>query len=303
MTIYTQVAKNRAKTAFFLLFFMALFLAVGWTLSYLFDSPIILAIAAVLVIIQGAVSIWSSDKVALASARAIPLDQDPQRFQRAYRLTENLAITAGLPVPRLYLIDDSAMNAFSTGRNKDHAAIALTAGLIDNLNDNELSGVIAHELSHIGDGDILLMGVVMVMAGMIALLSDIFLRSMFWGFAGRRRDSDGTSMIILVIGIVLSILAPFAAMLIQLAISRKREFMADEKAVLLTRYPEGLIGALRKIGDDEAPLEVANRGNAFMYISDPLHGHWLSNLFSTHPPISERIRLLEVGSGMPVDGS
>lgn len=300
MTLYTQVANNRAKTFFFLLLFAALFLAVAWFFDFYFNSPLILYIAAAVVIVQAIVAWWSSDSVALASARCVPLDLDPVRDERVRRLTTNLAISAGLPLPRLFVIPEPAINAFSTGRDPKHAAVAVTLGAIDKLDDNELSGVIAHELSHIGNEDIRLMGLVMVMAGLVVLLSDILLRSMFWGIGGRRRDNDdgGGSGPLLIIGLILALLAPFFAMLIQLAISRKREFMADETGVLITRYPEGLIHALQKIEADEEPLMVANRGNAFMYFANPLHGHWLAGLFADHPPIEDRIRAIEQGSGM-----
>lgn len=296
MTLYTQVSSNRFKTAFYLVLFSLLFLGLAYVVSLYYGSVDIVAIAAVIVIIQGIASYWFSDSIALVAAKARPIDGDP-RGGRIHRLTENLCITAGLPVPRIFLIDDTAMNAFATGRGKDHAAIAVTTGLADRLDDNELAGVIAHELSHIGNEDIRLMGMVMVMAGLIALISDIFLRNMFWG---RRRDNgnnDGGAILI-VIALVLAILAPIAATLIQLAISRKREYMADATGVLITRYPEGLIGALKKIGGDEEPLEVANRGNAFMYFSNPLHSQWFSGLFSTHPSIESRIEALSEGSGM-----
>ncbi len=298
MTLYTQVSSNRGKTVFFLLLFSLLFLGIGWFASYYFDSQIILLVVAAVVIVQGIVSWWFSDSIALLSAKAVPLDQDPSRKARVTRLTETLVITAGLPMPRLYLIDDTAMNAFATGRDRQHGAIALTTGLVDQLNDNELSGVIAHELSHIGNEDIRLMSMVMVMAGVVALLSDVILRSMFYGNRRSREDEGNTQGVILIVGIALAILAPLFATLIQLAISRKREFMADANAVLLTRYPEGMISALRKISGDEEALEVANRGNAFMYFANPLKGQWLASLFATHPPIEQRIAALEKGSGM-----
>ncbi len=297
MTLYTQVSNNRGKTVFFLLLFSLIFLGIGWFASYYFDSPVILLVVAAVVIIQGLVSWWFSDKIAIASAKAVPIERDPKRQARVTRLTEVLIITAGLPMPKLYLIDDTAMNAFATGRDQKHAAVALTTGLVDQLDDNELSGVIAHELAHIGNEDIRLMSMVMVMAGVVALLSDIILRSMFFG--NRRRENEGNSQaILMVIGIALALLAPLFASLIQLAISRKREFMADATGVLITRYPEGLISALRKISSDKEPLEVANRGNAFMYFSNPLRGQWLASLFSTHPPVDQRIAALEAGSGM-----
>lgn len=303
-TLYTQVAANRRKTVLWMLVFSALFLALGYLISWYFQSPIIIVIAAVWVIIQGIVSFEFSDSIALASAKAQPLEEavPPAQQARVKRIMENLSITAGIPMPRIYVIPDAAMNAFATGKDHEHAAIAVTAGLLSTMDDNELTGVLAHELSHIGNEDIRLASMVMVMAGLIALISDIFLRSMFWG-GGRRRgnsDNDGAA-IMMIIAIVLAILAPIAATLIQLAISRKREYMADASGVLLTRYPEGLISALKKIGGDEEPLKVANRGSAHMYFTNPLRAQWFASLFDTHPPIEDRIKALEEGSGMSVD--
>jgi heat shock protein HtpX len=302
MTLYTQVASNRFKTVFYLGLFSLIFLGVGWAVAWYFDMPGILAIASVIVIIQGIVSYWFSDSIALAASQAQPMGKalSPADDARVRKLTENLCITAGLKMPRLYIIPDTALNAFATGRNQDHAAVALTAGLVQQLDDNELSGVIAHELSHIGNEDIKLMSMVMVMAGLIALVSDLGMRSMFYGGGRRRSDDNGGGGVMLLIAIALAILAPIAATLIQLAISRKREFMADATAVLITRYPEGLISALKKISGDTEPLEVANRGNAFMYFSNPLHKQFLAGLFATHPPVAERIKALEQGTGISV---
>ncbi len=300
MTLYTQVASNRFKTAFYLGLFSLIFLGVGWAFAWYFQMPGILVVASFIVIIQGIVSYWFSDSIALAASQAQPLSKvlQPNQEARVRKLTENLCITAGLKVPRLYVIPDTALNAFATGRNQDHAAVALTAGLVEQLDDNELSGVIAHELSHIGNEDIKLMSMVMVMAGLIALVSDLGMRSMFYGGGRRRSDDNGGGGVMLLIAIALAILAPIAATLIQLAISRKREFMADATAVLITRYPEGLISALKKISGDTEPLEVANRGNAFMYFSNPLHKQFMAGLFATHPPVEERIKALQQGTGI-----
>jgi heat shock protein HtpX len=302
MTLYTQVSSNRVKTGVYLLVFLALVLLVGWAFSVYYGSPDILFIAGVIALFQGFTSLYFSDKLALAAAKAQALDR--AAYPQVYKSVENLAITAGLPMPKLYLIDDTAINAFATGRNPTNAALAITKGAIERLDKNELEGVLAHELSHVGNEDIRLMSMVMVMAGLIALISDIFFRSMWWGGGRRRSSSDSSGEgggIIIIIVIILAVLAPIAATLIQLAISRKREFMADANGVLLTRYPEGLISALRKIGGDEEKLEVANRGTAHMYFSNPLTGQALAGLFDTHPPIEARIKALEAGSGMSTE--
>lgn len=298
VTLYTQVDRNRHKTAFFLFLFSLLILAVAWAVGYIFELPGLIFIAAIWVIIQGSISWWYSDKIALAVSKAKPLETaiSSNQSQRVHRLTENLCLTAGLPMPAIYIIDDTALNAFATGRDQKHAALALTKGAVEQLDDNELSGVIAHELSHIGNEDIRLMSMVMVMAGLIALVSDLFLRQLWWGGGNRRREEN--SGLMLVVALALAILAPIAASLIQLAISRKREFMADANAVLLTRYPEGLIAALRKIGADHEPLEVANRGNAHLYFANPLKKQWFASLFATHPPIEQRISALQQGTGL-----
>ncbi|MEI6478226.1 MAG: M48 family metallopeptidase [bacterium] len=297
MTLYTQVSSNRNKTWVYLSVYVALIWAIGWGASYYFDSSAVFLFAVMVSVIQGWVAYFHSDTIALLTARAIPLDQN--QFGNVYKIVENLSITSGLPMPKLYLINDTALNAFATGRDPKHSSIAVTLGAIQQLDDNELAGVLAHELSHVGNEDIRLMSLVMVMAGLIALISDIMLRSMWFG-GGRRRDNNGEGgAILMVIAIALAILAPVAAALIQLAISRKREFMADANGVLLTRYPEGLISALKKIGGDEEPLEVANKGSAHMYFANPLHGRmWFASLFDTHPPIEKRIEALQKGSGM-----
>jgi heat shock protein HtpX len=295
MTLYTQVAANRIKTGVYLVLYMLLVVLVGYAISWYYQSPGILMIAGVIAIVQGGVSWWFSDSIALMTAHAEPLDE--KQYDSVYKIVDTLVVTAGLPMPRLYLIPDNAINAFATGRDRNHAALAITQGCLDRLDKNELTGVLAHELCHIGDDDIRLLSMVMVMAGLIALLSDFFMRSLWWG-GGRRRNNDDSGNIMMILVIAAAILAPIAATLMQLAISRKREFMADQNGVLLTRYPEGLISALRKIAGDEEPLEVANRASAPMYFANPLKGGWLAGLFDTHPPIEERIKALEEGSGM-----
>lgn len=295
MTLYTQAAANVRRTWIYLSLYLLIFWGLAAAAAAYFGDTSILFIGGVIALVQGLISIFASDSLALAVSRAKPLDEVAPApvAARVKRLTEELCITAGLQMPRLYVIPDSAMNAFAAGRNEKKAVVALTAGLIDNLDDNELRGVIAHELAHIGNKDILLMGMVAVMAGAIALIADMFLHSTLFG---RRREGEGGGALLLV-ALAFAILAPLVAALIQLAISRRREFLADGTAVLITRYPEGLISALRKISGDQEPLEVANRGNAHMYFSNPLKGG-VGKLFSTHPPVEDRIAALQKGSGI-----
>ena len=247
--------------------------------------------------IMNLVSYYYSDKIVLGIAGAKELKHDTNK--EIYHLVENLCIASGLPTPKIYIINDTATNAFATGRDPKHSAIALTSGIIDKLNKQELEGVIAHELSHVGNRDTLLMAVVSVLVGSIALLSDFFLRSMFFG--GRDNDRGNNNTIFLVLAIVAAVLAPLVAILIQLAISRRREFLADASGVLLTRYPKGLEDALIKISADKEALEVANRGTAHLYIINPLKGSqsvgWFAGLFNTHPPIPARIKALHEMEG------
>ena len=244
-------------------------------------------------IIMNIVAYWQSDKIALSSSHAFPAD-GPE-YGELHRIVENLSITAGLPKPRVFVIHDQAPNAFATGRDKEHAAIAVTTGLLDILDRSELEGVIAHELSHIGNRDILIATVVVVLVGLLAMISDFFLRSMLWG-GGRRDggDREGGNGLMMVLGVVAIILAPIVATLIQLAVSRKREFLADVSGALLTRYPEGLASALQKISSYDKPMEHASTATAHLFISNPFGSKsgLLSKLFATHPPVEERVKAL-----------
>jgi heat shock protein HtpX len=292
--IYTQKDKNVRRTWLLMTMFLVFVTAVGWVFSYALDSPGLFVGALILSLVMNVVSYWYSDKIVLALSNASPVDQKTSEGKEIYRLVENLSITAGIPMPKVYIINDTAMNAFATGRDPEHGVIALTTGIMQRLEKAELEGVIAHELSHIGNRDTLLQTVVVVLVGLVALLSDWFIRISFWG--GRRnRDNELDGRLQLVIGIfaiVLAILAPFFAQLIHMAISRRREYLADASGALLTRYPDGLASALAKISQDDELLEVANRATAHMYIINPLRGQGISSMFSTHPPTKNRIEAL-----------
>jgi len=240
-------------------------------------------------------SYYYSDKMILgmSEAKQIKKSDNPTLF----RTVENLCIGAGTPMPKIYIIEDSAINAFATGRDPQHSIVCVTTGSLDRLSKVELEGVIAHELSHVRNYDIRLMAIVVILVGLIALLADFFMRSLWWGGGRRdRSERDNTQGIFLLIGIILAILSPIIATLIQLAVSRKREFLADASGALLTRYPEGLASALEKISNDKEPLEAANNATAHLYIANPfkgkIQGSWFANLFNTHPPIEERIKIL-----------
>lgn len=293
MTLYTQADSNIHKTWFLITGFLVFIIVLGWLFSYLLDNSLILVIAVIFSIVQSFISYWYSDKIVLAMVRAEPIEKKDS--PELYRLVENLCITAGLPLPKIYILNEAQPNAFATGRDNKHAVIAVTRGLLERLDRVELEGVIAHELSHIGNKDMLLGTVAVVLVGIIALLSDFFLRISFWG-GGRRRDSRDSGPLLAILGIAAAIIAPLAASLIQLAISRKREFLADATGALLTRYPEGLARALEKISQNETNLRVANHSTAHLYIASPFRGgssqSWLNKLFSTHPPIEERIQAL-----------
>ncbi len=272
-------------------FFALLVIAIGWVVSYLYNDTTILVGAAILSVAMNIGGYWFSDKVALAVSRAHPASRE--QYFDLYTVTENLAITAGLPMPKLYVIDDPAPNAFATGRNKEHATIAATTGLLERLNRTELEGVIAHELSHIGNRDILLSTIVVVLAGLISLIANFFIRG---GRFVRGGDRDNRANGILgLIGIVFIVLSPFVAMLIRLAISRKRELLADASGALLTRYPEGLASALEKISQFPLPMQHAQEATAHLFIENPFGpraNKGLARLFMTHPPVEERIRIL-----------
>lgn len=296
-SMYNQIDSNKRKTILLVAIFVAVVLLIGFAFSQLTDIGYSgLAIAAVISSGTALLGYYQGDKIALLTAGAKgPIGKTDNPY--LYRLVENLTITAGLPLPKIYVIPDAAINAFATGRNPDQASIAVTTGAIEKLANEELEGVIAHELSHVKNYDILLMTVVIVLVGLVALLSDWFIRLRFWG-GSNQRDSDSKNsqlqLIFLAVGAVLLILSPIIGKLIQLAISRKREFLADAAGALLTRYPEGLAKALEKIEAESLPLKKANNATAHLYIAAPFgrKKHFLSNLFATHPPLEERVTAL-----------
>ena len=291
-TLYTEADKNTRLTWVYITGFLIFVMGVGYVFAGAMHNSGILYIAVIFSILMSFGSYWWSDKIVLAMSGAKEVTHENAR--ELYHLVENLCITAGLPVPKIYIIEDSAPNAFATGRDPQHGVICVTTGILDKLEKVELEGVLAHELSHIGNRDILLSTVVVVLVGFVALMADFFRNWTIFG-GGRRsndREEGNLGMILMVVGIILSILAPIAAILMQLAISRKREFLADADGALLTRYPEGLARALEKLSADQEPLEAANRATAHLFIVNPFKGKNISKLFSTHPPMEERIAKL-----------
>lgn len=294
MNLYDQKDKNIRRTWILMTIFIVVVVGIAWVFSYTLNNSMIFVWALIGSLFMNVISYWYSDSIVLSISNAKPVDTATSEGKRIYRLLENLAITAGLPVPKLYIIQDTAMNAFATGRDPEHSAIALTTGIIDRLEQIELEGVIAHELSHIGNRDTLIQTISVVLVGLVALLSDWFLRMSFWG-GGRHNNNDDNSrfgLIISLIAIVLAVLAPIFVQLLHFAISRKREYLADASGALLTRYPEGLAIALEKISQDTEPLEVANRATAHLFISNPFKGGGISDWMSTHPPTEKRIQAL-----------
>ena len=289
-SLYTQQEKNIKRTYLLFSAFLILIIGIGWIFSYVFNSQYILYFAVIFSALSSFISYWYSDKIALLMSRAIPV-KSKEENPYLWNMVENLCITAGLPMPKLYIIPESQINAFATGRNPQNAAIAVTEGALSKLENEELEGVLAHELSHIGNRDILVSTIAVVLAGIISILADFFLRMTFWSRGDRDRDNNGIFMLI---GIALAILAPIGATLIQLAISRKREFLADATGALLTRYPEGLANALEKIQKDESPMRAASDATAHLWISNPFKNKMsgFHKLFMTHPPIEERIKAL-----------
>ncbi|MBI2591142.1 MAG: M48 family metallopeptidase [Candidatus Brennerbacteria bacterium] len=316
MSLYAHRDSNIRKTWILFSVFLIVVIGLGFVFSEFYNSPDILFFAVIFSVGMSFFSYWYSDKIVLKMAGAVPVEK--KDAPELYNVVENLAITAGLPVPKIYLISERSPNAFATGRDPKHAVVAVTKGLLDILDRSELEGVIAHELSHIGNRDMLISTAVVVLVGFVSLASNFLTRSFFWsptlhsygdgagGFGGRRDDRRGSSPIFLLIGLALAILAPLSATLIQLAISRKREFLADASGALLTRYQECLARALEKISKNSIPLTSANTATAHLYIADPFSARggsafggkgkdaagFLKNLFMTHPPIVKRVQAL-----------
>ena len=298
-TIYTHQAENSRKTWFLMTVFLVVIIGIAWAFSYIMQNPAILYGGIIFSLLMNIYGYWYSDKLVIKMSGAIPATRE--QYFDLWNAVENLSITAGLPMPALYVIPDDSPNAFATGRNKEHAAVAVTTGLLGILNKNELEGVIAHELSHIGNRDTLVGTIVVVLVGFVAIISDMFLRTAGWGKGGDDRDNRAM-LILMIIGVVLAILAPLIAELIKLAISRKREFLADASGALLTRYPEGLASALEKISAYPHGLKRQNTAMAHLYISNPLRdgkvSSLMSKLFSTHPPTEARVAALQEMGGL-----
>ena len=303
--LYTKQSSNVRKTWFLMGIFFVLIMAIGWFTSWYLETPLILLVAVVFSVIMNIASFWWSDKIVLKITGAKEASKETHRD--LYNIVENLSITAGLPIPKIYVINDPTPNAFATGRDKEHAVVSFTTGIIKLLDKAELEGVVAHELSHIGNKDILLQTVVVVLVGFVTLLSDFLLRISIFG-GGRDGGGDSKSgqvqIILIVVGFALAILAPLVAVVIQLAISRKREFLADASGAMLTRYPEGLASALEKISMHSGKMKKANHATAHLFISDPYGDKekenkkgkkkigFMHKMFRTHPPVEERVASL-----------
>lgn len=289
-SLYTHQSKNVAKTWTLMTVFFLVVIGMGWFFSYYFGNPTILYFFALFSIVMNIASYWWSDKIVLKLAGAKPASR--QEHFNLYTAVENLSITAGLPMPKVYVVEDTAPNAFATGRDKDHAVVAATTGLLKILEKSELEGVIAHELSHIGNRDMLVSTVAVVLVGFVSIVADLFRHNLMWGDGDRDSKAHG---ILMLVGIIFSILAPIFAVLLQLGISRKREFLADASGALLTRYPEGLASALEKISRYSQPLHRQSNAIAHLYIANPKGsriGEKVSGLFATHPPVEKRINAL-----------
>ncbi len=292
MNLYTHKDSNIRKTWLLFMLFFGIVMAIGWTFSQVYGDPSILYIAVIFSMGMSVTSYWFSDKIVLQMSHAEPVSKE--NAKELYNIVENLAITAGLPVPKIYIIKEDVPNAFATGRNPEHAVVAVTTGLLGRLDRSELEGVIAHELSHIGNRDMLISTAAVILVGFISIASDFFMRSFWW--RGGRNDRRDMHPALIIIGIALALLAPIAGTLMRLAISRKREFLADASGALLTRYPDALASALEKISADPRPMRSASNTTAHLWFDDPFDNKpkkpLFHNLFLTHPPVNERISAL-----------
>lgn len=292
--LYNYQSANIRRTWMLFIVFFVVVVGAGYVFSMVYEDPSFLFFAGIFSIVYALVGYFGSAGIALSLARAVPIEKKDN--PELYNIVENLSITAGIPMPKVYITPEAQINAFATGRDPKHAAVAVTQGALQKLSRVELEAVMAHELSHVGNRDILVNTVAAILAGILSLLADVFLRSMFFG--GGRRDNNNNSAgnLLFIVGIALAVLAPIGTMLIQLAISRRREALADASGVLLTRYPEGLISALQKIGADQTPMRSAKSSTAHMWLDNPFKGRgatWFSKIFMTHPPIEDRIRALQ----------
>ena len=294
MTVSVQKGSNIRKTWLLIAVFLAVVIGAGWVFSIIYGNPLILYFAVIFSAVMNVVSYWYSDKIVLAMAKAKAIEKTG--YPEIFEIIGRLAKADGLPMPKVYLIDEEQPNAFATGRNPEHAAVAVTKGLLQRLDKNELEGVLSHELSHVKNRDILVSTVVVVLVGFVSVISDIFLRSAIWGGFGRDRDNEGQSAFG-VFGIILALLAPLAAILIQLAVSRKREFLADVSGAALTKNPLKLASALEKISSNQTQMKVARTATAHLWVASPFKGQKgissITRLFMTHPPIEERVKILK----------
>jgi len=293
--LYTYQESNIRRTWLLFFVFFVVVVGIGYVFSMAYNDSSFIVFAVIFSVVYSLISYYSSASIALALARAKPIKEKDN--PTLWHVVENLCITAGLPMPKVCVTPELQINAFATGRDREHAAVAVTQGALQRLNKTELEGVLAHELSHVGNRDILVSTVAAILAGIISLIADVFLRSLFWGGMGGRRgrDSEG-GQIFFLLAIALSVLAPIGTMLIQLAISRRREALADASGILITRYPEGLISALQKIATDQVPMRSAKDSTAHLWIDNPFKGKqvsWWHRLLMTHPPIQERIKALQ----------
>jgi heat shock protein HtpX len=285
--MYTQITANKRNSILLVLGFLAIVAGLDYVFARAFGQPSFFGPILVVAVIYAFITYFFSAQIALGMAGAQPIEK--KDAPELYRIVENLAITAGLPMPKVYIVSDPSPNAFATGRDPQHAIVAVTTGIMERLSKTELEGVIGHELSHVGNYDIRFMAVVVALVSVVAVISDLFLRLSWWN--SRDEESNG-NQIFFVLGIVGALLAPLVAAIIQFAVSRQREYLADASGALLTRYPEGLASALEKIDESAKPLQHSNSATAPLYIANPLKGRNLARLFDTHPPIAERVRRL-----------